>query len=755
MNDDRLLDLRYWIELLSRHRWLILGCVSGVASIAAFFSLQLTPIYLSSSTLYFAAPQVKTLTFEDIYTQDRMRPQERMLTRMEIIRSAPVLERAVRDLEERGLLDFDEAEPPRKETWATRVLDLLSLQEEEPESVEVTPDIRRNRYVRRLKRHLEFESIGTSDSFLKVGVRDENPRGAAVLANAITDAYVESSRDMLVKGADEAVAWLESKLEEQQARLVKAEENLRKYASAGSVNVDDASQLVIRELTLLQEGLMSIRLRIMAEESRQVVAGAAPQDGVDSPTTAPAMDVNADVAAALRARVRTDLINTTVELDQLKQRLGDRHPDVIAAMDKKKRLEAQLASMPPPSLLDPATMNPSDPTARVPVEMLRAQERLLSENLDKALKAISAEGEKGTKAEIYRREVEIQRKIYGEMLNRKNEIILSAKLDSADTEVFEKAVPRPFPVSPNHARTIVLAVFGGLILGIGIAVVRDHLDESVRDPDQAFDLMKAPVLGMIPFDSRMKRIKPNGSQPILSGHGENDSQTEEAYQVLRSHIEGAQPNGVARILLITSAVPGEGKSTTAAHLAAAFADAGDRILLVDGDFRRPSLSRYFHLDLQGDLSDVLLGKIPPEKAVHRDESSILDIIATKPGNEVPQGARLTQSFQSLFAWARQHYDRVIVDMPVVMVPISSEVARAGAMALLVHRPGFATVKVLTQVREHLTLSKMPLLGVVLNGVRMAWLGDKYPLLYHYYSSSARPSGKSRMSRRRPKRQLTE
>ena len=755
MNDDRLLNLRYWLELLSHYRWLIVGCVTGVASIATFFSLQLTPIYQSSSTLYFAAPQVKTLTFQDIYTQERMRPQERILNYTQIIGSTPVLERAVRDLEERGLLNFDEPEPPREETWATRILDLLPFQEEEPEPAEVTPDIRRDRYVRRLKQRIDFEPIGTGDSFLKVSVRNENPGGAAVLANAITSAYVNSSRDMLRKGADDAVAWLESKLEEQQARMVRAEENLRKNSSAGSVNVDDASQLVIRELTLLQEGLMDIRLRIMAEESRQVVAGAVPQDGVVSQTPAPLTDVNADVAAALRARVRADLIDTSVELDQLKQRLGDRHPDVIAAMDKKKRLEEQLAGMPPPSILDPATMNPNDPTARVPVEMLRAQEKLLGENLDRALKAISAEGEKGTKAEIFRREVEIQRNLYGQMLNRKNEIILSAKLDSAETEVFEKAVPRPFPVSPNHARTVILALVGGLILGLGIAVVRDHLDESVRDPDQAFDLMKAPVLGMIPFDSRMKRIKPNGPQSILSGHGEDDSQTEEAYQVLRSHIEGAQPNGTAKILLVTSAVPGEGKSTTAAHLAAAFADAGDRILLVDGDFRRPSLSRYFHLDLQGDLSDVLLGRIPPEKAVCRDESTFLDIIATRPGSDVPQGARLTQTFQALFGWAREHYDRVIVDMPVVMVPISSEVARAGALAVLVHRPGFASVKVLTQVREHLTLSKMPLLGIVLNGVRMAWLGDKYPLLYHYYSSSARPAGGPGTPHRRPKRQLTE
>ncbi|HET6277942.1 MAG TPA: GNVR domain-containing protein, partial [Candidatus Polarisedimenticolia bacterium] len=640
MNDDRLLNLRYWLELLSHHRWVIVGCVGGVAAIAAFFSLQLTPMYQSESTLYFAAPQVKTLAFQDIFTQQRMRPQEQILTYTQIIGSTPVLERAVRDLEARGLLDFDQPEPPPEATWASRIIDLLPWQEEEPEPAEVTADVRRDRYVRRLKRRLEFETIGTGDSFLKVGVIDETPGGAAALANAVTTAYVESSRDMLRKGADEAVAWLERKLEEQQTRLVKAEENLRKNSSAGSVNVDDASQLVIRELTLLQEGLMDIRLRIMAEESRQAVVSTDPLDGADQQTPAPAFDVNADVAAALRARVRADLINTSVELDQLKQRLGDRHPDVILAMDKKKRLEEQLASMPPPSVLDPATLNPADPNARVPVEMLRAQEKLLSENLDRALKTISAEGAKGTKAEIYRREVEIQRNLYGQMLNRKNEIILSAKLDAADTEVFEKAAPRPFPVSPNHARTIVLALFGGLVLGLGIAVVRDHLDQSVRDPDQAFDLMKAPVLGMIPFDSRMKRIKPNGPQSILSGHGEDDSQTEEAYQVLRSHIEGAQPNGAAQILLVTSAVPGEGKSTTAAHLAAAFADAGDRILLVDGDFRRPSLSRYFNIDLQNDLSDVLLGKVPPEQAVYRDESSILDIIATRPGGEIPQGARL-------------------------------------------------------------------------------------------------------------------
>lgn len=751
MKEDRLLDLRYWMTIVSRHRWMIVGCALGVASLAMVFSLRQTPIYRSICTLHLKPPKVKTLTFEDIYTQERGRPSDNVLTQIQIMQSTLVVERAVRDLEDRGALSFDSPGPPRTPTWTSRAIDLLPWREENPEPLKVTPDMKRDRYVARLKRRLVIEPIGAG-SFVRIAVSDRSPVRAAQLANGIAISYVSSTQELMRRNADEAVTWLNSKLAEEKTKLLDAEERLRETSGPTSPTVDDVNPLVVRELTLLQEGLMNLRLRIMEAEAVTAVTGVDEPAEEGSAPLSPTEGLEAEVAAALRDRVRAELINTSVELDQLRQRLGDRHPDVIQTMNKKKRLEDQLANLPPPAGVYTTVTSSGDPDGRVPIELLRAQEKILSDSYENAIKTISSHGESGSKAELLRHEVEVQRRSYSQLLSRLNEIILAAKLDSAVAEVFEKAVPLPQPISPNHQRTLILAVIGGLILGLGTAVMKDYLDQSVRDPGEAHDLMNAPVLGMIPYDTRKQRLRPGGPPPVLSWHGDGESQIEEAYQILRSHIEGAVTNGDAAVILVTSAVAGEGKSTTAANLAAAFADAGDRILLVDGDFRRPSLGRYFQLDLKADLTDVLHGRIPPEGAIHRDESSILDIIGTRPGGAVPQGARLTQTFESLFKWAREHYDRVIVDMPVIMVPISAEVSRAGAATVLVHRPGFASVKVLTQVREHLTLSKMPLMGIILNGVRMQWLGANYQLLYPYYSSSARTP---RDPNRRPSRQLTE
>jgi len=213
---------------------------------------------------------------------------------------------------------------------------------------------------------------------------------------------------------------------------------------------------------------------------------------------------------------------------------------------------------------------------------------------------------------------------------------------------------------------------------------------------------------------------------------DKESPASEAYRVLSAHIEGAVAPSDSSVLLVTSAVAAEGKSTTAANLAAAFAEAGRRVLLLDADFRRPTLRHYFRLENKSDVSRVLRGEAAPEAEVRRTGMANLELLGYEPGGRIPDGRKTTEAFAKLFEWARAHYDRVVVDMPVVMVaPGVTEVARAGASVLLVHRPGWVPAPVLEQVREHLGLSRTRLVGVVLNAIQARWVAGQYPVLPYY------------------------
>ena len=729
MQDDRLLNLSYWTELVSRRRWLIAGCTAGVFLSATVFSLMRPKLYEATSTLLLSRQRVQAFDAQDLYTKQQAgaRPNELVAAQIEILKSQPVLERAVSDLEERGLLHFDRPDPGDRPPLTSRILIALHLRAPEPPP---TPDERRRGYLRDLRDRMSAGPRG-GNAFLAVSVQSQSPEMAAEMANAITGSYLKNTRELMRRSADDAVEWLGGKLREQRDKLLESEERLRSL-SGPAPQADDMDRLTVQEMSRIQAALLDVRLMMLrAETGSPPAAGGASSSPANS-------TVDDAVNGALRDKTQQELVETVSLLGKLRRNYGEQHPDVIAAAEKEKQLRAELerleAVAPRPRSNDPAgRISPADAQA------LKAQERLLQQQLNQTLQSSSAKGEAAMRYAILKKEVEINRSLYNEMLTRLNEITIAAGLDPGSAEMFENArIPRA-PFSPQHSQTILLGLAAGLVLGLAAAALRDHMDQSLRDPGQANDLLRAPVLGIIP-DHRaiVGRPEPRKGTRMWVGHGE-ESISAEAYRVLRSHIEGTLSPEESRILILTSAVAGEGKSTTAANLAAAFAESGRRVLLIDADFRRPTLRKVLGVELPEDhqLSLVLAGSKAPEKALLDSGIPDLDFIGHRANGKIPDSNKTTESFKKLFGWARDRYDRIVVDLPVLMVaPGVTELARAGGTVLLVHRPGWVPAPVLHSVREHLSMAHTRLLGAILNGTGARWASSQYlPVYYHaaYYS----------------------
>ena len=729
MQDDRLLNLSYWTELASRRRWLILGCTAGVFVSATAFSLMRPNLYEATSTLLLSRQRVQAFDAQDLYTKQQAgtRPNEVVAAQIEILKSMPVLERAVQDLEDRDLLHFDRPDPGDKPPLVSRVLIALHLRAPEPPP---TPDERRRGYVRDLKDRMSTGTRG-GNAFLTVSVQSRNPEMSAETANAITNAYLRHTRELMRRSADDAVEWLSGKLREQRDKVLETEERLRSL-SGPAPQAEDMDRLTVQEMSRIQAALLDVRLMMLRAETGGPVAG--------SGAAAPPANNSVDdaVNGALRDKVQQELVETVSTLSRLRRTYGENHPDVIAAAEKEQQLRAELERLntlaPRPRSNDPmGRITPSDAQA------LKAQERLLQQQLNITLQSSSAKGEAAMHYAILKKEVEINRSLYNEMLTRLNEITIASGLDPGSAETFEPArIPRA-PFSPQHTQTILLGFAAGLLLGLAGAALRDHMDQSLRDPGQANDLLRAPVLGIIPdHRSLVGRPEPRRGTRMWVGHGE-ESVSAEAYRVLRSHIEGTLTAEESRILILTSAVAGEGKSTTAANLAAAFAESGRRVLLIDADFRRPTLRKVLGVELPEDhqLSLVLSGSKPPEKVILDSGIPDLDFIGHRANGKIPDGSKTTESFKKLFAWGRDRYDRIIVDLPVLMIaPGVTELGRAGGTVLLVHRPGWVPAPVLESVRQHLAMAKTRLVGAILNGTGARWASSQYlPVYYHaaYYS----------------------
>jgi len=725
MNDESLVNLRHWKNIISRGRWLIIGCTLSVMILAGIFTFTRIPMYEASSRLYLTPQQVRTLTFGDLFAKEGSRLHDRILTQMEIIQSWVTLQKAVASLEGRGIVNFDVEPPPETVGLLRRIKRAVFGQRERPPS---TPQSRRIKFTAKLARSLNIQSTG-GRAFLSITVRYPDPTLAAEMANAVATAYVAHDRDLRQRTAEEAINWLTDRVRDQRDKLLAAEEQMRQISPESSPSQQQADGLATQEMNQLQQALLDVRLRILEVEARNAQQESA--DGATPPAPSSTEDINAEVDRQLRERIRRDLVDTTVALRQLRQRYGDNHPDVLMMAEKEAQLRKSLEALgPAPNAAPPPLLTGSD-TRLADLGTLKTQETILSDKLSDLIEANSAESEDDLQSAILARELDLNRSLYNEMLSRLNEITISAGVDSPTAEMFELAGPPEIPVSPDHRRNLLLGIFGGLLIGLGGAVVRDHLDESIRTPTQANDLLKAPVLGVIPYQPKLKHVDPARGRPLLL-HADRESATSEAYRVLRSHIEARSVPGEMGVLLVTSALPGEGKTTTAVNLAAAFAEIGDRVLLIDGDFRRGHLGEFFGIRNGDALSRVLGGKGLPQQSIHKTSIPGIDLLSSKAGSRPPDGVRLTKAFEDLLHWARGHYSHIVIDTPVVMlVPGVAEMARAGGSLLLVHRPGWVPTKVLEQVVDHLALSRTDLTGIVLNAVRSSWVSHGYPLLPYY------------------------
>lgn len=740
MNEENLVNLRHWMNVVSRGRWIIAGCAVGVMLLAVVFTFTRTPVFEASSRLYLTPQKVRTLTFDDLFANDGGRLNDRLLTQMEIIRSWVTLQKAVDDLETRGIVNFEESPAP-DDGFVRRskefIKDLINYQSDTPPP---TPERRKVKFIAKLAKSLNVQTAG-GKAFLAITVRHRDPLLAAEMSNAVAAAYVGRDRELRQNSTREAITWLSERVREQRDKLLAAEEQMRRLSPQTAPPPNDPNDLAVQEMSTLQQALLDVRLRILEVEARNIQREATP--GESGSASSADEDIEAEVERELRDRIRRDLVDTTVALRQLRQRYGENHPDVLQMADKEKQLREDLERLGPAPIADTPSLLTGSQTRLVDLDTLRAQEQALSGNLADLIEENVADGNNDLQSTIVERELEIDRSLYNEMLDRLNEITISSGLDSPTAELFEMAAPPAFPVSPDHRQNILLGLFGGILIGLAGAMVRDHLDQSIRNPSQAHDLLKAPVLGVIPFQHRSRELAPGGGRPLLL-YDNAESASSEAYRVLRSHIESRSTSGTAGVLLVTSALPGEGKTTTATNLAAAFAETGERVLLIDGDFRRGILGQLFGIRNGARLSRVLMGEERPDKAVHQTEVPGLDLLSSRPGSQLPNGPRLTKAFEDLLDWARGRYSHIVIDTPVAMlVPGVTEMARAGGSVLLVHRPGRVPTSVLEQVREHLVLSRTNLAGIVLNAVRANWVSEGYPLLPYYgttYLTQGSPDG---------------
>ncbi len=318
-----------------------------------------------------------------------------------------------------------------------------------------------------------------------------------------------------------------------------------------------------------------------------------------------------------------------------------------------------------------------------------------------------------------------------------------ADLPTGAVQLAAPAAAPTAPSSPRTARNTVVGALLGLFLGLLLAVLMERLDQRIREPKELETLYDLPLLGVVPDSSSLSESARRARSGQLLPSRETES-----FHLIRAHLRFFQVDRDLRVILIASAATGDGKTTVARHLAAATAQMGSRVLLVEADLRRPTVARRLNLKAGPGLADVLIGAASLDDAIQTVEVqsssgepakgyslSVLVAGGTPPPNP---GALLdSHAMERLLARASDFYSLVVVDTaPLTAVSDTFPLLQKVGGVILVAMLGSARRDVARRLSKTLETGSSPLLGVVANGYRA---GRNEPYGYAYYDYSARPA----------------
>lgn len=295
------------------------------------------------------------------------------------------------------------------------------------------------------------------------------------------------------------------------------------------------------------------------------------------------------------------------------------------------------------------------------------------------------------------------------------------------------------PVSPQPLRNIALGTVLGLLLGLAAAILRELLDNTVKSPEEVADFTGVPVMANIAYDVEAPK------HPLVTSLGSHAPRVE-AFRVLRTNMQFVDVDRKSNVFVVTSSVPEEGKTATATNLAITIAQAGQKVLLVEGDLRRPKITQNLRLEPAVGLTTVLVGRLPLADAIQTHTTPNLSVLTSGaiPPNpsELLQSAAMTDVINDL----RVHYDVIVIDAPPLLPVTDAALLTSQADgALLVIRHGKTTKDQVRHAIERLTAVDARVLGVVLNMVPTRRSGGSYyGYGYGYAPDSDRPHAEKRV-----------
>lgn len=567
---------------------------------------------------------------------------------------------------------------------------------------------------------------------IEIRYSNPNPQLAAKVVNTLVNVYVEQNFKTKFDSAMQTSDWISKQLTDLQLKVELSQQKLVDYQKEhGILGIDEKQNIVTAKLDELNKELTSAEADRIQKESRYRMAQ----------TANPELMVQND-SASLLGKLRSQESDLRTQIAQAEVQFGPSHPKIKELNNQLQQVQANIHT----------EIDKLSGRIKSDYQAAAQRESMLRAALESQKQEANKLNESAIEYSLLKRDLETNRQLYEGLLQKSKEATVTAGLKSSNIRVVDVARVPQAPSRPDKRRNLMLALALGLVGGVVLAFLLEAVDNTVHTPEQAQVIAHLPALGIIPATSGLS-LRPRRQKALAASTGSRDnvelvtyrkpkSEISESYRALRTAILLSSSGTPPRVMLVTSALPKEGKTTTSINTAVVLAQKGAKVLLVDADLRRPSVHKAFNMKPKVGLSTVLTGSTKFENTVTY-VPQLANLFLLPAGPPPPHPAELlgSQTMKDLIAEWRTQYDHIILDTPPALSVTDSILLSVDVdSVVLVVRSGNTTKAALRRTRELLAQVNARVLGVVVNAVNV-----DSPDYYHYYYYGSKYGGYGRYS----------
>ena len=725
-------DLREMTRIL-RRRWRMVAAIPLTLVVLALIYLMVAnTLYTATSTVLVDPRRANVVDTSQTVLSNFGTDDATIESQTLLIQSVAILQRVVERLKLTADPEF---------TPTPGILDPIKrlFSSSGPAEGASPEDAAKARSVEILQRRMKVTRQGTT-FLVDINVSSIEPRKAAAIANAIAERYFEEQVRAKYEATKIAASWLNSQIEGLKSRVVASEQAVEDFRASNNLSVSQGVTVNDQQITDLNNKLIAARAQTAEARAKYDQVQQLSKSGSDPG------GINAAITSDMITKLRTQYADIAKNEADLASKYGPRHP-LVANVRAQLKDTQRLINEEIRRILD-STQHDYD--------VARSREASLQQSLDQVQGVSTSSGQALVRLHELQREAEANRTLYESYLARYKETSAQESLEMPDSRVVTRASVPIRPSSPKTMLILGLAVMLGLGGGCVLAFLADYLDRRVKTLEQAEAISGVPALAAVPligtrelaarakrgrdelahYNPRTVRLLPPPLQPPLMRYAIDEPGTffAEAIRAVRLALQRTMRIQPLKVVLVTSSLDNEGKTTLAANLALSLATLGIKTLLIDGDLRNPQLTRALAPHADAGLMEVAMGQTPLERAILLDRSSGLSILPSPAAKDVELITELmfSERIVDILDHLRQHYELIIIDSP-PLVPLVDGRALAELSDRIILAMGWDqtpqevishTINLLSPVHERI-------LGTVLTRVDLSRLR-----FYDYYKSSA-------------------